>query len=126
MHFVRLATTLLKVEESARHNPPFRLSPCQIFTDFLYFFHCTDRLSNKPCIIWLLKIPPHLKYVPTVPCNLSLITALVCDCRSFSDISVSQGSVAMHTRCGGTFNKYFTANLLENLTAKNFLKSAEN
>ena len=57
----------------------------------------------------------------TVPCNFLLITALVCDCRSFSDIDVSQGSVATHMRCGGIFNEYFAANLLENLTAKKIL-----
>ena len=33
-------------------------------------------------------------------CNLSLITALVCNCRSFSDINVSQGSAA-HMGCSG-------------------------
>ena len=43
-------------------------------------------------------------------------TALVCDGRSFSDINVSQGSVA--TRCGGIFDKYFAANLLEKVTVK--------
>ena len=57
----------------------------------------------------------HDKYVTTVLCNLSLITALVCDYRSFSDINVSQGSVATRMRCGGIFNKYFAANLPENL-----------
>ena len=63
-------------------------------------------------------IPPQLKYVTTVPCNLWLITALVCNCRSFSrKINVSQGSVATHMRCGGTFNT-FLLNLLENLTVK--------
>jgi len=43
----------------------------------------------------------HKKFVTTVPCNLSLITALVGDCRSFTDIYVSRGSVATHMRCGG-------------------------
>jgi len=51
-------------------------------------------------LMWLLKMPKHLKYVTTVPCNVSLITALVCDCRSFSDINVSQGSAATHMKCG--------------------------
>ena len=51
----------------------------------------TGRRSSKHFLIRLLKIPPHLKYVTTVPCNLSLITALVCVCRSFSDVTVSQG-----------------------------------
>jgi len=82
----------------------------------------TDRLSNKPFLISLLKIPPHLKYVTTVPSNIhvSLITALVHNCRSFSDIIVSQGNVAMHMRCSGIFNKHFAANLLENLKVKFF------
>ena len=44
----------------------------------------------------------------------------VCDCRSFSDVSVSQGSVASQMRCGQIFNKYFVANLLQNLTVKFF------
>jgi len=38
----------------------------------------------------------------------------------FSDVSVSQGSVATRARYGGTFNKRFTANLLENQPVKEF------
>jgi len=87
---------------------------CHIFTDFKNCF--TDRLSNKPLQLWLLKIPPHLKYVTKVPNNLALITTLVCDSCPFSDINDSQGSVVMHMRCDGIFSKYFAANLLENLT----------
>jgi len=40
--------------------------------------------------------PLRFKRVTIVRCNLSLMTAIVCDCRSFSDISVV---------CGGIFNK---------------------
>ena len=29
----------------------------------------TSRLSYKRVLIWLLKIPPHLKYVTTVTCD---------------------------------------------------------
>jgi len=68
-------------------------------------------LSNKPILMWLLTSPPHLKYVATLPCNLSLI---VC----FADSNVSQGSVATYTRCGGIFNIHLTANLLRNLLVK--------
>jgi len=32
----------------------------------------SDGLSNKPFLIWLLTTPPYLKYVATLPCNLSL------------------------------------------------------
>jgi len=63
-------------------------------------------------------MPPHLKHVTTLPRNLSLITSTVCDCRSLSDITVSHGSVATHMTCGGIFNKYFAANLLENVRVK--------
>ena len=78
----------------------------------------SGRLSDKPFLV--TEIPPHLKYVTSVPCNLLLITVLVCNCRSFSDVNVSQGSVATHMRCGGICNKYFAANLLENLIVKKF------
>jgi len=71
------------------------------------FKKITHRLSNKPFLICLLKTSPYLKYVATLPCNLSL---MVC----FADINVSQGSVATHARCGGIFNIYLTANLLGN------------
>ena len=37
----------------------------------------TDRLSNKPFLIWLLTTPPHLKHVATLPCNISLIACLM-------------------------------------------------
>jgi len=67
-----------------------------------------------------------LKYVTTVPCNLSLIIALVCECCSSSDVKFSQGSVVTHMRCGGVFNKYFAANLLENQTVKKVWKLVEN
>ena len=44
-------------------------------------------ISNKPFSIWLLTTSPHLKYVATLPCNLSLMAC-------FADINVSQGCVA--------------------------------
>jgi len=72
----------------------------------------THRLSNKPFLIWLLKPSPHLKYVATPLCNLSLCT----------DINVSQGSVATYAKYGGIFNIHLTANLPRNLTLKFLLK----
>jgi len=39
------------------------------------------------CTIWLLTTPPLLKYVPTLPCNLSSVAY-------FADVNVSQGSAA--------------------------------
>jgi len=62
----------------------------------------------------------NLKYLPTVPCDFSLITIFVSNWRLFSDITILQGSVAMHLRCGGIFSYGFTANLLLNQPVKNF------
>ena len=78
------------------------------------------RTQQKTFLNFVIDNPPHLKYATTVPCNLSLITALVGDCRSFSVIIVLQGSVATHKRCSGIFSKYFAATLLDNLSVKNF------
>ena len=70
-------------------------------------------LSNLSRLIWLLTTPQHLKYVATLPCNLSLMAC-------FGDTNVSQGSVATYARCGGIFNIHLTANLLRNLPARTF------
>jgi len=63
--------------------------------------------------MWLLTAPPHLKYVATLPCNLSLMAC-------FANINVSQGSVATCAMCGGIFNIHLTTNLPKNLRTKNF------
>ena len=42
----------------------------------------------------------------------------------FSDINISQGSVATRLRCGGIFNECCIANFLEIITVKELLKSA--
>ena len=67
----------------------------------------TDRLSNKPFLTWLFKTSPHLKYVATLPSNLSLMAC-------FADINVSHGSVATYARFG-IFNVHLTENLPRNL-----------
>ena len=59
--------------------------------------------------IWLTIT--HLKYVGTQPCNLSLRAC-------FTDINVSQDSVATYARCGGMLNIHITANLLWTLPVK--------
>jgi len=48
-----------KNEESARDNHVFACTLPNIHR----FKKVTDRLSNKPFLIWLLTTPPHLKYV---------------------------------------------------------------
>ena len=45
-----------------------------MFTDFIFF---TDRLGNKPFLIWLLTTPSHLKYVAALACTLSLIACFL-------------------------------------------------
>jgi len=52
-------------------------------------------------------------------CDLSLITMHISDCCQFSDIHISQGSVATHLRCRGIF-KYLVANLPLSLPVKEF------
>jgi len=42
----------------------------------------------------------------------------ISDFHQFSDINISQGSVATHLRCGGIFKYEFVANLPESLIEK--------
>ena len=67
----------------------------------------THRLSDKPFLIRLLTTPSHLKYLATLPCNLSLTACL-------AYIIVSQGSVATYARCDGSVNIHLTTNLPRN------------
>jgi len=75
------------------------------------------RLSNKHFLIWLLINPPHLKYVATLRCNLSLMAC-------FADFNVSQGNVTTHARCGGIVNIHLITNLSRDLPV-NFFKSVK-
>ena len=98
-------------EESARdcHVLAGNFAKCSPILNIFF----THALSNKPFLILLLTAPPHLKYVATLPCNLSLLAC-------FADINVSQGSVATYARCGGILNIHLSANLLRNLPEKFF------
>jgi len=73
VHFACLANTLLKDEESARDKHIFAC--IAKYSPILKKF--TDRLSNRMLLIWLLTTPPHLKYVATQPCNVSLIACFL-------------------------------------------------
>ena len=57
----------------------------------------TARVTNVRIIIII-------KCLATVPCDLSLP---VSNCRLFSDINISQGSVATCLRCGGIFSYHY-------------------
>jgi len=65
-------------------------------------------------------MPQHLKFLATVIYDLPLITRPVLNCHLFSDISISQGSVAMRLRCDGIVIYHFTVNLYLSLTLKEF------
>jgi len=102
--------TLLKDEEVHiwdNHALACNFAKYSPISDFFF----THRLSSKPFSIWLLTTPPHLKYVATLPCNLSLMAC-------FADVNVSQGSVATYARCGRIFNIRLTTNLPRNLAVK--------
>ena len=105
-----LANTVLKDEESARNN---YVLACD-FAKYSPIKKVTERLSNKPFLIWLLTTPPHLKCAVTLSCILSLIA-------SFADINVSQGNAATYAGCGGIFNIRLTTILSMNLPVKIFL-----
>jgi len=74
----------------------------------------TDRLSNKPFLIWLLTTAPHLKYIATLLCNLSLIA-------SFLTWMSHQGSVERYTS-DGTFNKPLFCKFTKESTSKKIWK----
>ena len=65
-----------------------------------------------------------LKCLATVPCDLLLITISDSNCRLFSDINISQGSVATRLRRVGLFSNHFTANFPLNQAVKEFLKTS--
>ena len=66
---------------------------------------------NSCCrrIVRLLQVQKH--WCPSVQVTL------------FSDINISQGSVATRLRCDGIFNGSFIANFLQIVAVKEFLKS---
>ena len=59
----------------------------------LYFFSLADSAINFSQFNYK-KTSPRLKYVATLPCNLSLMAC-------FADINVSQCGVATYARCVG-------------------------
>ena len=98
--------------------------------------HCSDDVYLREggdmqctqqwiCSKFSWKMPQHLKCLATVIYDLPLITIPVSNCHLFSDINISQGSVATHLRCGGTFSYHFTANLSLSRTVKEFWKSVK-
>jgi len=83
-----------------------------MFTDFKNYF--TSKLTD----IFVMKQPITTEMLAILPCHLSLITIHISDCCQFSDIHISQGSVAIYLRCGRIFKYVFVANLPPSLSAK--------
>jgi len=78
----------------------------QILTDlkkksFHWKIPCLDKFAVK----WILKIPPHLAYVATLPCE-TLMSAK----QAIND--KLQGTVATYLRCGELFNNKIKKSLL--------------
>jgi len=74
----------------------------------------TGRFLPKFVVKWILKIPPHLAYVATLPCK-TLMSAK----QAIND--KLQGSVATYLRCGGAVNNPIKKGLLLSLTVRIFL-----
>ena len=55
-----------------------------------------------------------------LPCHISLIAIHISGCCQFSDIHISQDSVATHLRHDGIFKYELVANLPLSLTVKEF------
>jgi len=79
---------------------------CQIVTDLQNIFTGRLRLLGKFALHWLLKIPPLLAYVTTLPCETLMF------------IDKLQGSVTTYLRCGADFNNQIKKGLLMNLSVK--------
>ena len=65
----------------------------------------TERFLGEFAVKWILKVPPHLAYVTTLPCE-----ALMSAKPAVND--KLQGSVATCLRCGGVVNKQIKKGLL--------------
>jgi len=83
-----------------------------ILNDLGIFF--TVRFLGKFAVKRISKIPPHLAYVATLPCE-TLMSAK----EAIND--KLQGSVATYLRCGGVVNNQIKKGLLLSLSVKFFL-----
>jgi len=67
-----------------------------MLTDFQDF--CTRRFFGKFGVKCILKLPLHLAYVATLPCETLMSAKQVINDKL-------QGSIAAYLRCGGVVNK---------------------
>jgi len=73
---------------------------------FQLFF--TARFRSKFAVKWTLKIPSHLAYVVTLPCETLMSAKQAIN-------EKLQGSIAAYLRCGEVFNNQITKDLLLSL-----------
>jgi len=71
-----------------------------------FFFN--GRLLGKFVVNWISKIPPHLAYVATLPCETLMLAK-----QAIND--KLQGSLATYLRCGGVVNNQIMKGLLLSL-----------
>ena len=67
--------------------------------------------QDRYVLIWLLTTPSDLKYIATLPCNLSLMAC-------FADINVLLGSVATYAMRGGSFNIHLTTKFTKKFSSE--------
>ena len=80
---------------------------CQILTDLKKIF--TERLLGKFAVKWILKVPQHLAYVATLPCETLMPAKQTVNGKL-------QGGVATYIRCGGIVNNQIKKGLLLSLS----------
>ena len=110
MHFVRLANTLLKDEESARNN---NVLACN-FSKYSPIVKKTDGLSSIPFLISLLTSSPHRKHVSA--------PALQVIVNRFFLALMFHNVVRQRMHGGVAHNNRFTANLLRQSFSVRILK----
>jgi len=76
-----------------------------ILSNINRFKKITGRFPGKLVVKRILKIPPYLEYVATLPCE-TLLSAI----QALND--KLQGSVAAYLRCGGVVNNQIKKGLL--------------
>jgi len=87
-----------------------------MLSDFQKF--CTGRFIRKFVIKFLLNIPPYIRGLATLPCEI-LKYENSDDMKPWIVVNdKSQGSVAAHLRCSGIFSYHFTWYLLLTLVLK--------
>ena len=91
------------------------------FAKYLPIFKTLSPANSKIYMWW--SNPSQHKCLAILLCDLSLITIRISDRRQFSDIHISQGSVATYLRCGGKIKNEFVTNLPVSLSAKELWKS---